>query len=54
MRKACIILMNGFTASLKTTVARRLSAILKIPLIQTNQLGRITDKKGLMIAKKEI
>lgn len=42
------ILMNGYTASLKTYTARRVANLLKIPLIETNKLGRCTNADGLL------
>ena len=40
--KPYVILMNGYTASLKTYTARRIANVLKIPLIETNRLGMET------------
>lgn len=42
------ILMNGYTASLKTYTARRVANQLKIPIIETNRLGRCTGDDGLL------
>lgn len=42
------VLMNGFTATLKTYSARRIANLLKIPLIETNRLGHCTDEDGLL------
>ncbi len=42
------ILMNGYTASLKTYTARRISNVLKIPIIETNRLGSCTSDDGLL------
>ena len=46
--KPYVILMNGYTASLKTYTARRIANVLKIPLIETNRLGRCTYDNGLL------
>ena len=43
-----LVMMNGYTACLKTYTARRLSSLLHIPLVETNKLGRCTDETGLL------
>lgn len=45
-QKPYAILMNGYTACLKTYTARRLANVLKIPLIETNRLGSCTSDDG--------
>lgn len=42
------VIMNGYTATLKTYTARRIANVLKIPLIETNRFGRCTDNQGLL------
>jgi predicted kinase len=42
------VLMNGYTACLKTYAARRIANVLKIPLIETNRLGHCTGEDGLL------
>ena len=41
-----VILMNGYTACLKTCTARRIANLLGIPLIETNRLGRCASSDG--------
>ncbi len=41
-------MMNGYTACLKTTTARRLATVLNIPLIETNKFGHCTNEAGLL------
>jgi predicted kinase len=42
------VIMNGTTASLKTYTARRIANSLKIPLLETNKVGRCTNSDGLL------
>jgi predicted kinase len=41
------ILMNGYTASLKTYTSRRIANVLKIPILETNRFGHCT-KEGYL------
>jgi len=43
-----LIFMNGYTACLKTYTARRLSNLLRVPLVETNKLGPCTDGSGAL------
>ena len=47
------VIMNGYTASLKTYTARRIANVLKIPLIETNRFGRCTKEGVLNYAMRD-
>ena len=49
-----IIMLNGHVACLKTTIARRLSDLLKAPLLETNKFGSVIGESRLMDDSRRI
>lgn len=47
-----LIIMNGHVACLKTTLARKLSDLLEVPLLETNKFGRVLNEENLMDLEK--
>ena len=47
-------MLNGHVACLKTTIARRLSDLLKAPLLETNKFGSVIGESRLMDDSRRI